>query len=129
MPLAGVTADDNVAGEVASAIGVGESRQFAGGGDLVEAVVGALGPGAVLPVADNREQVAHGAADLVQALVSRSNELRAPAISRALLGLTSESLYALAELTLATSVELFGDTLPRRNGPSTTPPPRRYSSR
>ncbi|MEN8652482.1 BTAD domain-containing putative transcriptional regulator [Streptomyces sp. 21So2-11] len=107
VPLAGVTADDDVAGEVASAIGVGESRNFAGAGDLVNAIVGALGPGPVLLILDNCEHVVHGAADLVQALVSRSKELRVLATSRAPLGLTSESLYALPVLTLATSVELF----------------------
>ncbi|MFD9427282.1 MULTISPECIES: BTAD domain-containing putative transcriptional regulator [unclassified Streptomyces] len=112
VPLAGVTADDDVAGEVASALGVGvglgERLHFAGGGDLVGAIVGALGSGPVMLVLDNCEQVVHGAADLVRALVSRSRELRVLATSRAPLGLTSESLYALPVLTLATSVELFG---------------------
>ncbi|MFJ4770198.1 ATP-binding protein [Streptomyces uncialis] len=108
VPLAGVTADDDVAGEVASAIGVGESRHFAGaGGDLVGAIAKALGPGPALLVLDNCEHVVSGAADLVRALVSRTAELRVLATSRAPLGLTSESLYALPELTLATSVELF----------------------
>ncbi|WP_434587403.1 ATP-binding protein [Streptomyces sp. A5-4] len=108
VPLAGVTADDDVAGEVASAVGVGDTRRFAVGGDLVGGIVGALGPGPVLLVLDNCEQVVRGAADLVRDLVSRSKELRVLATSRAPLGLTSESLYALPELTLATSVELFG---------------------
>lgn len=105
--LAGVIADDDVAGEVASAIGAGEGRQFAGGGDAVSGIVAALGSGPVLLVLDNCEQVIHGAADLVQALVSRSKGLRILTTSRAPLGLTSESVYALPELSLATSVELF----------------------
>ncbi|MGQ4388985.1 ATP-binding protein [Streptomyces sp. SAS_270] len=104
--LAGVLADDDVAGEVASAVGAGEGRQFAG--DAVNGVVGALGAGPALLVLDNCEQVIPGAADLVQALVSRSKELRVLATSRAPLGLTSESVYALPELSPATSVELFG---------------------
>lgn len=108
VPLAGVTADDDVAGEVASAIGVGESRHFARAGDLVGAIAEALGPGPTLLVLDNCEHVVHGAADLVRALVSRTAELRVLVTSRAPLGLTSESLYALPGLTLATSVELFG---------------------
>ncbi|HET6858708.1 MAG TPA: BTAD domain-containing putative transcriptional regulator [Streptomyces sp.] len=121
VPLAGVAADDDVAAEVASAIGVGEGRHFAGGGDLAkpnagtgnhvdaraDAIVGALGTGPVLLVLDNCEHVVHGAADLVQALVSRSKELRVLATSRAPLGLTSESLYALPVLTVDISVELF----------------------
>ncbi|WP_320773178.1 ATP-binding protein [Streptomyces sp. CRN 30] len=108
VPLAGVTADEDVAGEVASAVGTGEGRQFAGGGaDVVGGIVAALGPGPVLLVLDNCEQVVAGAAALVQALVSRTKGLRVLATSRAPLGLTSEALYALPELSLATSVELF----------------------
>ncbi|MEU6510008.1 BTAD domain-containing putative transcriptional regulator [Streptomyces sp. NPDC046942] len=105
VPLAGVTADDDVAGEVASAVGAGESR-FAGG-DTVTGIVGALGTGPALLVLDNCEHVVAGAAALVQALVSRSSKLRVLATSRAPLGLTSESVYALPELSLTTSVELF----------------------
>ncbi|MEU9365591.1 BTAD domain-containing putative transcriptional regulator [Streptomyces avermitilis] len=102
--LAGVLADDDVAGEVASAVGAGEGRF---GGDAVGGTVAALGAGPALLVLDNCEQVIPGAADLVQALVSRSKELRVLATSRAPLGLTSESVYALPELSPATSVELF----------------------
>ncbi|MET8023182.1 ATP-binding protein [Streptomyces avermitilis] len=102
--LAGVLADDDVAGEVASAVGAGEGRF---GGDAVGGTVAALGAGPALLVLDNCEQVIPGAADLVQALVSRSKELRVLATSRAQLGLTSESVYALPELSPATSVELF----------------------
>ncbi|KUN10061.1 LuxR family transcriptional regulator [Streptomyces yokosukanensis] len=105
--LAGVTTDDDVAGEVASAVGAGEGRQFAGGGDAVSGIVGALGAGPVLLVLDNCEHVITGAAALVQAMVSRSGRLRVLTTSRAPLGLTSESVYALPELSLATSVELF----------------------
>jgi predicted ATPase len=107
VPLAGVTADDDVADEVASAVGAGEGRQFAAGGDPVSGIVAALGTGPTLLVLDNCEQVIAGAAGLVQALVSRSKELRVLATSRAPLGLTSESVYALPELSPATSVQLF----------------------
>ncbi|CAL9496078.1 ATP-binding protein [Streptomyces sp. enrichment culture] len=105
--LTGVTADDDVAGEVASAVGAGEGRQFTGGRDPVSGIVAALGPGSALLVLDNCEHVIAGAAALVQALVSRSKELRVLATSRAPLGLSSEAVYALPELSLATSVELF----------------------
>ncbi|MEW1773194.1 BTAD domain-containing putative transcriptional regulator [Streptomyces sp. NPDC086777] len=105
--LAGVTGDD-VADEVASAVGGGEARQLPGGAkDTVSGIVAALGPGPALLVLDNCEHVVAAASALVQALVSRSRELRVLATSRAPLGLTSESVYALPELSLATSVELF----------------------
>ena len=70
-------------------------------------VLGVLGSGPALLVLDNCEQVVRGAADLVQALVSSSKDLRVLATSRAPLGLTSEAVYALPELGLDTSVELF----------------------
>ncbi len=108
VPLAGVTADADVAAEVASALGAGEKRPGAmSSHDPVPGILGALGSGPALLVLDNCEQVVAGAADLVQALVSSSKDLRVLATSRAPLGLTSEAVYALPELQLATSVELF----------------------
>jgi predicted ATPase len=111
VPLAGVTADVDVDAEVASALGAGEGRPGAVGGqsstDPVSAILGALGSGPALLVLDNCEQVVRGAADLVQALVSSSKDLRVLTTSRAPLGLTSEAAYALPELGLDTSVELF----------------------
>ncbi|MFF8729016.1 ATP-binding protein [Streptomyces sp. NPDC015171] len=105
--LTGVTADADVAGEVASAVGAGEGRQFPGGTDLAGTIVAALGTGPALLVLDNCEHVVAGAAALVQELVSRSGQLRVLATSRAPLGLSSESVYGLPELSQATSVELF----------------------
>ncbi|GAB2795171.1 hypothetical protein GCM10027073_29180 [Streptomyces chlorus] len=111
VPLAGVTADADVAAEVASALGAGEGRPGAMSGhapaDLVSGILGVLGSGPALLVLDNCEQVVRGAADLVQALVSSSKDLRVLVTSRAPLGLTSEAVYALPELGLDTSVELF----------------------
>ena len=99
----------DVAAEVASALGAGEKRPGAvGGHDPVPGILGVLGSGPALLVLDNCEQVVRGAADLVRALVSSSKDLRVLATSRAPLGLTSESVYPLPELGLATSVELFG---------------------
>ncbi|MEU2772257.1 BTAD domain-containing putative transcriptional regulator [Streptomyces sp. NPDC007162] len=105
--LAGVTAGDDVADEVASAVGGPDSRQPAGGKDVVSGIVAALGAGPALLVLDNCEHVVAAASALVQALVSRSKELRILATSRAPLGLTSESVYALPELSPATAAELF----------------------
>ncbi|MFD6170990.1 ATP-binding protein [Streptomyces coeruleorubidus] len=111
VPLAGVTADEDVAAEVASALGAGEGRPGAMSGhasaDPVSGILGVLGSGPALLVLDNCEQVIQGAADLVKALVSSSKDLRVLATSRAPLGLTSETVYALPELGLDTSVELF----------------------
>ncbi|MGW3980223.1 ATP-binding protein [Streptomyces mirabilis] len=108
VPLAGVTADEDVAAEVASALGAGEGRPGAvRGHDPVSGILGVLGSGSALLVLDNCEQVIAGAAGLVQALVSSSRDLRVLATSRAPLGLTSEAVYALPELGLDISVELF----------------------
>ncbi|TLS43069.1 AfsR/SARP family transcriptional regulator [Streptomyces montanus] len=111
VPLAGVTADEDVAVEVASALGAGEGRHGAVSGhapaDPVSGILGVLGSGPALLVLDNCEQVIGGAAGLVRALVSSSKDLRVLATSRAPLGLTSEAVYALPELALDTSVELF----------------------
>ncbi|WP_333771698.1 ATP-binding protein [Streptomyces sp. IBSBF 2435] len=111
VPLAGVTADEDVAAEVAAALGAGEGRPGAMGGhvpaDPVSGILRVLGPGPALLVLDNCEQVVGGAAELVQALVTAAEDLRVLATSRAPLGLTSEAVYALPELGLATSVELF----------------------
>ncbi|GAA2648096.1 ATP-binding protein [Streptomyces vastus] len=111
VPLAGVTADEDVAAEVASALGAGEGRHGAMSGhasaDPVPGILGVLGSGPALLVLDNCEQVVRGTADLVRALVSSSKDLRVLATSRAPLGLTSEAVYALPELELGTSVELF----------------------
>ena len=104
--LAGVSADDDVVGEVASALGVG------GGGravatDAISGILGALGSGPALLVLDNCEQVVRGITELVRALVARSQDVRVLTTSRAPLGLSSESIYLLPELSLATSAELF----------------------
>ncbi|MGH3401345.1 MAG: ATP-binding protein, partial [Streptosporangiaceae bacterium] len=110
--LAGVAADGDVTAEVASALGVGED-----GGSPVSprgapqpgpaGIVTALGAGPALLVLDNCEHVVHGAADLVHALVSLSQDLRVLTTSRAPLGLSSESVYLLPELDLPVTAELF----------------------
>ncbi|MHC5256699.1 ATP-binding protein [Streptomyces sp. UC4497] len=112
VPLAGVTADADIAAEVASALGVGEGRHGAVAGhapaDPVSGIVRALGAGPALLVLDNCEHVVGAVADLVQALLSRARDLRVLATSRSPLGLTSEAVYALPELGPDTCAELFG---------------------
>ncbi|TYK47048.1 ATP-binding protein [Actinomadura decatromicini] len=112
VPLAGVSRDGDVSAEVASALGVGGPHQaargrLAGPADRAGGIVEALGPGPVLLVLDNCEHVVEGAADLVGALVSMTRDLRVLTTSRAPLGLSSESVYPLPALDLATSAELF----------------------
>ncbi|TNC28244.1 ATP-binding protein [Amycolatopsis alkalitolerans] len=99
VPLAGVSRDEDVVGEIASVLGVGETRQ------VVAMIAQALGP--ALLVLDNCEHVVTGVAEFVRALVSMTRDLRVLTTSRAPLGLSSESAYLLPELDLATSVELF----------------------
>jgi predicted ATPase/DNA-binding SARP family transcriptional activator len=110
--LAGVTTDDDVASEVASVLGVGDLwrtpvSHLAVPSDVLTDMAGALGPGPALLVLDNCEHVIRGAAELVQALVSMTRDLRVLTTSRAPLGLSSESVYLLPELDLPTTVELF----------------------
>ncbi|MGI5373674.1 ATP-binding protein [Streptomyces sp. CA-251387] len=107
VPLAGVRHDADVTAEVASALGVGDGPRLGAGGDVITGIVGALGSGPALLVLDNCEQVVQGVADLVQALVSRTKDLRVLTTSRAPLGLSSETVYPLPELDLTTTVELF----------------------
>ncbi|MFC8142829.1 ATP-binding protein [Streptomyces paradoxus] len=110
--LAGVGTDEDVAGEVASALGSGEVPRggvgaYGGGADVPAGIIASLGAGPALLVLDNCEQVVLGAADLVRELVARSRDLRVLVTSRAPLGLSSEAVYQLPQLSLATSIELF----------------------
>ncbi|MFW6691360.1 ATP-binding protein [Streptomyces sp. MAR4 CNX-425] len=110
--LAGVRADEDVAGEVAFALGggaggAGGAGSGAGSGDALAAVLAALGGQPALLVLDNCEQVVQGAADLVRELVARAADLRVLVTSRAPLGLSSEAVYQLPQLSAATSAELF----------------------
>ncbi|MEV1121104.1 BTAD domain-containing putative transcriptional regulator [Actinosynnema sp. NPDC049800] len=110
VPLAAVVADDDVAHEVAMALGVGEHRSPGGpvtGGDVAAAIAAKLAAGPSLLVLDNCEHVVAGAADLVRALVSLTAEPRVLTTGRTPLGLSSESVHHLPELSLATSAELF----------------------
>ncbi|WP_020573795.1 ATP-binding protein [Actinopolymorpha alba] len=107
--LAGVTNDEDVTGEVASVLGVGEGWPVARATprDAVRAIVEALGSSPTLLVLDNCEHVLTGAVELVRTLVSMTDNVRVLTTSRAPLGLSSESVYPLPELDLPTTVELF----------------------
>jgi predicted ATPase/DNA-binding SARP family transcriptional activator len=115
VPLAGLPAGgdlDQVIGQVATVLGVGEQGPGSVGRavptDALAGVVRAIGSGQALLVLDNCEHVVAGAAALVRTLVSMCGELRVLTTSRAPLGLSSEAVYPLPELRLATVVELFG---------------------
>lgn len=112
VPLAGVATDEDVAGEVAAALGVGEARRTPSGHpvvaqDLLAGIASELGPAGALLVLDNCEHVIRGAAALAQAVVSLTKDVRVLTTSRAPLGLSSESVYPLPELELRAMVELF----------------------
>jgi predicted ATPase/DNA-binding SARP family transcriptional activator len=111
--LAGIAGDAEVVSQVASVLEVGESGLAAVGRplvptDVLAGIANTLGPGPALLVLDNCEHVVLGVAELVRALVSMSEDLRVLTTSRAPLGLSSESVYLLPELSLPTAVELFG---------------------
>ncbi|WHT15594.1 BTAD domain-containing putative transcriptional regulator [Crossiella sp. CA-258035] len=97
--LAGIGADEEVAPAVAAELG-------ADLGDPVRGLTRILAGGALL-VLDNCEHVVRGAAELVRALVALTPELRVLTTSRTPLGLTSEAVYPLPELSLPATVELF----------------------
>lgn len=110
--LAGVTPDGDVVSEVASVLGLGDPVRAqlsprAIPADVLTGIAGAFGPGPALLVLDNCEHVVQGAARLAHALVSMNKDLRVLTTSRSPLGLSSESVYLLPELSLPTTVELF----------------------
>ncbi|UQS26602.1 AfsR/SARP family transcriptional regulator [Amycolatopsis thermalba] len=107
--LAGVRADEDVAGRVATALGVGEARRTPGPRppDDLTGIAEVLGAAPALLILDNCEQVLDGVAELVGALVSMTRDVRVLTTSRAPLGLSSESVYPLPELDLDTTIELF----------------------
>ncbi|MEV7040713.1 BTAD domain-containing putative transcriptional regulator [Amycolatopsis sp. NPDC051061] len=106
--LAGVSGDDDVLAEVASAVGSGETlRESAGRDSVLHGIAKAFEPGPGLLVLDNCEHVVDGVAELVRALVATTAELRVLTTSRAPLGLSSESVYPLPELSPETAAELF----------------------
>ncbi|RZQ61273.1 ATP-binding protein [Amycolatopsis suaedae] len=106
VPLAGVTG--HVAHEVASVVGAGDPLHFRRPADVVSGIVNAIGQAPALLVLDNCEHVLDSVAELVRVLVSATREVRVLTTSRAPLGLSSEAVYRLPELPLATAVELFG---------------------
>ncbi|KOX24434.1 LuxR family transcriptional regulator [Saccharothrix sp. NRRL B-16348] len=108
VPLAALGADDDVAHEVATVLGAGEHRGGHVTGDVAAAIAAKLAGGPSLLVLDNCEHVVAGVADLVRTLVALTADVRVLTTGRTPLGLSSESVHPLPELSLTTSVELFG---------------------
>ncbi|WP_410672098.1 ATP-binding protein [Amycolatopsis sp. cmx-4-68] len=112
VPLAGITRADEVAAEVASAVAGADPGGPPGSRppaprDAVTGILDALGPGPALLVLDNCEHVVRGAAELVRTLVALRADLRVLTTGRTPLGLSSEAVHALPELSPATAAELF----------------------
>lgn len=107
VPLAGVAADADVVDEVATALGIGDARRASPWTpkDPVSGIAATVGTG--LLVLDNCEHIIAGVAGLVRDLVAVAPELRILATGRTPLGLSSESVYLLPELSLSSAVELF----------------------
>ncbi|MQA09339.1 MAG: AfsR/SARP family transcriptional regulator [Pseudonocardiaceae bacterium] len=109
--LAAESDRSEVAAEVASTIAAGDgwgpAARHATPFDPLSGIVRTLGTGSALLVLDNCEHVVEGVADLVGALVSTTQDVQVLTTSRAPLGLSSEAVYPLPELNLATAAELF----------------------
>ncbi|GAA4012392.1 hypothetical protein GCM10022247_38730 [Allokutzneria multivorans] len=101
--LAGLPADGDVTRAVAAALGLREVQRA----DLVPGIARLGGAASALLVLDNCEHVLGRVAELVRALVALTPDLCVLTTSRAPLGLSSESVYPLPELSLPTTVELF----------------------
>ena len=106
VPLAGIGTDEDVVREVAAALGVGTAGPPGAGRPA--AIAAALPAGPSLLVLDNCEHVLAGVAELVRTLVATTAELRILTTSRSPLGLSSEVVHQLPQLSLPVSVELFG---------------------
>ncbi|HEX3814550.1 MAG TPA: BTAD domain-containing putative transcriptional regulator [Mycobacteriales bacterium] len=111
--LVGVTADDDVVGEVGSALGVRDSvssrrvltpQQRA---DIRGQIAQRLGQAPSLLVLDNCEQIVGAVAGLVAALVSTCPDLRVLTTTRAPLAIAAEHVYLLDELDAADGARLF----------------------
>lgn len=111
--LVGVTAPDDVVGEIGSALGVRDSvsgrrtltpEQRA---DVRGRIAQHLDQAPSLLILDNCEHVVEAVADLVAYLVATTRELRVLTTTRAPLAIAAERVYPLGELGTADASELF----------------------
>jgi predicted ATPase/DNA-binding SARP family transcriptional activator len=111
--LVGVTAADDLVGEVGSALGVRDSvsgrrsltpEQRA---DVRARIAQHLDQAPSLLILDNCEHIVDAVADLVAYLVATTRELRVLTTTRAPLSIAAERVYALGELRREDGIELF----------------------
>jgi predicted ATPase/DNA-binding SARP family transcriptional activator len=113
--LAGVSAPDDVLGEVGSVLGVRDSIQgrrvlsAAQRADVRGRIAQRLAQSPGLLVLDNCEHLIGPTADLVAFLVAATSDLHVLTTSRAPLGIGAERVYLLGELGLDDAASLFRD--------------------
>lgn len=112
--LVGVTAADDLVGEVGSALGVRDSvtgRRVltpAQRADVRARIAQHLDQAPSLLILDNCEHIVDAVADLVAYLVATTRELRVLTTTRAPLAIGAERVYPLGELDVDDAAELFG---------------------
>ncbi|GIH91151.1 BTAD domain-containing putative transcriptional regulator [Planobispora siamensis] len=113
--LVGVTAPEDLVGEVGSALGVRDSvtgrrtltpQQLA---DVRARIAQQLDLAPTLLVLDNCEHLVEAAADLVAYLAATTRELRVLTTTRSPLAIAAERVYPLPQLGTGDAVELFRD--------------------
>jgi predicted ATPase/DNA-binding SARP family transcriptional activator len=111
--LAGISAAEDVVGEVGSVLGVRDSMQ---GRRILSAeqrrdvrgrIAGQLAQSPGLLVLDNCEHLIEACADLVAFLVSVTSDVHVLTTSRAPLGIAAERVYLLDQLSTEDAAELF----------------------
>ena len=113
--LAGVTAADDVLGEVGSVLGIRDSIQGrrvltpAQRADVRGRIAQRLAQSPGLLVLDNCEHLIEATAGLVAFLVSATSDLHVLTTSRAPLGIAAERVYLLGELEVHDAAQLFRD--------------------
>lgn len=111
--LVGVTAPEDLLGEIGAALGVrdsiGEPRALtpAQRADLRARIAARLARGPGLLLLDNCEHLVANVAKLVAFLVATTADLRVLTTSRAPLAIGAERVYQLGELARADAIELF----------------------
>jgi predicted ATPase/DNA-binding SARP family transcriptional activator len=111
--LVGVTAPDDLIGEVGSALGVRDSVSgrraltTAQRADVRARIAQQLDQSPSLLILDNCEHVVAAVADLVAYLVATTRTLRVLTTTRAPLAISAETVYPLGELSTDDGVELF----------------------
>jgi predicted ATPase/tetratricopeptide (TPR) repeat protein len=111
--LSGVTSPEGVPIAVADALGVRESVSGRPAvlphADLLTRLLDAVGALPTLLVLDNCEHLVAAAADLVEALLTRTPRLTVLTTTRVPLGLPAERTYLLPELSLHDAAALFAE--------------------